>query len=102
MDSASKTLYDWELDVEFKNGKRCHHVDNRDQCWKQVEKLGEGTCGEVWKEQCVPDKASSSVVFRAVKHIDKRPGRWTQASMREIEALTTFSNEDEDAVSNQC
>ncbi|KAL0473856.1 kinase-like protein, partial [Neurospora intermedia] len=61
--------------------------------WQAVERLGEGTCGEVWKEQyCSPVSGTSPNIFRAVKHIPKRKGSSAKASKREIKALTTFSN----------
>lgn len=90
--SSSTSLSDWKLDVRFEDGKRYHDMPEGTHCWEQVERLGEGTCGEVWKEQCLSDNFSSSSVFRAVKHIDKRRGRWTHTSKREIKALTTFSD----------
>ncbi|KHE80685.1 kinase-like protein [Neurospora crassa] len=75
----SDDLHDWKIATRFKHGMRYHDLPRGTQCWKPVEKLGEGTCGEVWKEQCLSGTSSSSSIFRAVK--------------REIKALTTFSDD---------
>ncbi|EGO57469.1 hypothetical protein NEUTE1DRAFT_42121 [Neurospora tetrasperma FGSC 2508] len=72
---------------------RYHDLPRGTQCWKPVEKLGEGTCGEVWKEQCLSGTSSSSSIFRAVKILPKRKGSFAKSSRREIKALTTFSDD---------
>lgn len=104
MDPTSSTgLSNWHLNVRFDDDQQCQYHDlgeGIEQCWKRVGKLGEGTCGKVWKEQCLSDTAGPSAVFRAVKQIAKRRSIFATNSEREIKALTTFSNPNVEEVSN--
>ncbi|KAK1780337.1 kinase-like protein [Copromyces sp. CBS 386.78] len=95
MDAAfSDDLQNWELPTRFERGIRYHDLPRGTQCWQSVEKVGEGTSGEVWKERRYQSPLSStwSNTCRAVKHIPKRKGNSARTSKREIKALTTFSN----------
>lgn len=97
----SDDLHDWKIATRFEDGMRYHDLPRGTQCWKPVEKLGEGTCGEVWKEQCLSGTSSSSSIFRAVKYLPKRKGSFAKSSRREIKALTTFSDDRVVEVSSQ-
>lgn len=62
----------------------------KEERWKRVGLLGEGTFGLVWKETL--ERGQSDVQERAVKMIKKRPGQvQTIDYTRELEAIAKFS-----------
>lgn len=91
MASFVDILQDWRLETRHDaNGDRHHQRLAGPECWRPVQRLGSGTFGDVWQEQCLSGPSKKDV--RAVKRLDKRQARFSEMSRRELEALTTFSN----------
>lgn len=97
MDDLTTLLQDFKLDTHFTNG-RIEHVYNecdkssgkrvieRREQWKRMRRIGRGSYGEVWLEECVEGGQIGSL--RATKDI------WSYGQInyaRELEALSVFS-----------
>ncbi|CAH0024415.1 unnamed protein product, partial [Clonostachys rhizophaga] len=65
-----------------------------EETWKRREKIGSGTFGKVWLQECVDGKNENIGRFRAVKEIAKRKcedGSVPIEYNRELEAIAKFS-----------
>jgi hypothetical protein len=65
-----------------------------EETWKRREKIGSGTFGKVWLQECVDGKNENIGRFRAVKEIAKKKCEDGSAPIeysRELEAIAKFS-----------
>jgi serine/threonine protein kinase len=87
----SDSLRAWRLKTQHEpNGDRYHESPAGTEVWRQREKLGGGSFGVVYKEECLLGPTQNAV--RAVKHIPKWQRSFSKSSQRELEALITFSD----------
>ncbi|KAK3494385.1 kinase-like domain-containing protein [Neurospora hispaniola] len=91
------SLRDWKLDLlqgEFRhnpeNGDDVHIHLKTNEIWRPVKRLGSGTFGEVWQQQCIREESVTEL--RAVKRIRKPQTGFLESSQREVQALATFSS----------
>lgn len=62
----------------------------RQEYWKSKRRLGQGSYGQVWLEECTEGKSQGAL--RAVKIIHKAPDTNTRDYLRELEAVAKFSH----------
>lgn len=88
----SSPLREWRLDTSFdSDGRRIHKGISGESCWQAVRSLGNGSSGAVWEERCMSESPQNAV--RAVKQLRKQQSKFFEMSSRELEALTTFSDD---------
>ncbi|KAK7910735.1 hypothetical protein PG985_013216 [Apiospora marii] len=93
--SNGSSLVDWRIATEFlPGGSHLHYGQGSSiELWQRPENsfLGEGTYGEVWKEQCVSSPQGEGKV-RAVKKIPKGRQKVTERELRAMAAFSTPSD----------
>lgn len=92
------SLRDWKLDLlqgEFRhnpeNGDDVHIHLKTNEIWRPVKRVGSGTFGEVWQQQCIREESVTEL--RAVKRIRKPYTGFLESSQREVQALAIFSSQ---------
>jgi len=100
--ALNDNLRSWRLDTRQEvNGDWSHYIfASGVECWRPVGRIGGGTFGEVWQEQCLSGPHINEL--RAVKHISKRQAQFITSSQRELEALVTFSHDRVRPTVNKC